>query len=306
MSDGPDQKGLKESFPKNVTPMSKYEHRRGEQRAGNPLVPADVSDLNFKVEELTDPEAFMDVLRMMNRHIGELQRQLENKDQQIDLLAQENTHLENEIDDLKKVSKTDALTGLVNEATFKEELEETISRIERGQGHFDAALIYIDLIKFKQINDTYGHAAGDQALKIMAGHLENFTREYEHAARLHGDEFALIVSDDTGLEEDFAIQACQRLADHLDGLAFEWDGQTIPIGASLGVTAISPYLTVEENLDRADQSMYVAKRGHDAAYSSRKAAGRDYKDPCNSPDSPGSPEGSPGGSPGDGPGGNSL
>lgn len=271
MTDKPEDRGLKGAFPENVTPINKYENRRkhGEDGHGsNPLAAGDVTHLNFKVEEMTDPAAFMEVVQMMHQRISKLRVELEHKDQQIDLLEQQNAHLEGRLDDLEKSARLDPLTGLINAAGFEAGLEEALARIERGQGHFSAALIYIDLDKFKPINDTYGHEAGDQALKVVARHLENFTREYEHAARLHGDEFALIVTDETGEEDDFAVQACRRLAEHMDNLAFEWQGTMIPIGASVGVTSLSPALTVAENLNRADQSMYVAKRGYDTGYRS--------------------------------------
>ncbi len=148
----------------------------------------------------------------------------------------------------------DSLTGLPNRALLMDRLRGAIASAKRGQ---PMALHYLDLDKFKPVNDNYGHAAGDKLLQQVADRLRDGTRESDTIARLGGDEFVVI---QTGITtgEDATILA-QRLIDAL-GEPFPIEGNQIEIGASIGI-AMAPEnsLSADELLRLADHALYRSK-----------------------------------------------
>jgi len=151
---------------------------------------------------------------------------------------------------LQRLADRDPLTGLFNRRRFEEDLIQQIARCAR---HGDrAAIAMIDLDAFKAINDTYGHAAGDDVLRVVATALGERMRVSDTLARLGGDEFAAIL---IGVEEAQAGEVADALA------AAVARSETIrPVAASVGVAALSPEDTVDRALARADAAMYAAKR----------------------------------------------
>ncbi|MCJ2189217.1 putative bifunctional diguanylate cyclase/phosphodiesterase [Novosphingobium beihaiensis] len=149
----------------------------------------------------------------------------------------------------------DGLTGLGNRAMFEERFDEALARARRHGSML--ALLYIDLDRFKQINDTLGHPAGDALIRQVARRLVAEVRRYDIVARLGGDEFAVLVQEP---EDRAAIdRICQRIVGQL-GLPFNVSGSQAYIGASIGV-AIAPGdgLDRTELTRRADIALYQAK-----------------------------------------------
>lgn len=145
----------------------------------------------------------------------------------------------------------DPLTGLANRTRFLEELSQVI---ETGN---HPSLLYLDLDRFKPVNDTYGHHVGDQLLQAVARRLRSATREEDRIARLGGDEFAIIRGSSTDRAE---LQAtAERLVQAL-GQPFSIDGHRVRIGVSIGI-AVAPEDgdTAEQLTRNADQAMYRAK-----------------------------------------------
>lgn len=154
----------------------------------------------------------------------------------------------------------DYLTGLPNRSLFQDRLEHAIERGTRTGAQ--VALLYLDLDRFKAVNDTAGHAAGDVLLQQVASRLSCFLRGGDSVARLGGDEFAILLEDIPDVNA--ALSAAKRIADLLSepiGLPMG-DFET---GASIGVALSSPDTGSPEDLVRqADVAMYEAKRlgGH--------------------------------------------
>jgi diguanylate cyclase (GGDEF)-like protein/PAS domain S-box-containing protein len=149
----------------------------------------------------------------------------------------------------------DGLTGLANRTLFAERVEHTLART----GHGDLAVLFIDLDDFKHVNDSLGHAAGDQLLVAAARRLQGCLRPTDTAARLGGDEFAVLLERVT--DADAAVAVAGRVLDTLHQ-PFGLNGRTIPIKASLGVAVGRPGVDqAEELLRNADVAMYAAKAG---------------------------------------------
>lgn len=151
----------------------------------------------------------------------------------------------------------DMLTGLPNRRFVMQRLDDVVTALP----HDGAALCFIDLDRFKAINDTLGHHAGDQTLLAVARRLTVMLGPDDVAARLAGDEFVLLL---VGCGDDDELEAFVQLVVQVLERPVPLTGPTGPtaaeIGASIGVARIEPWMTPDEVLRRADTAMYDAKR----------------------------------------------
>ncbi|HEY8521829.1 MAG TPA: EAL domain-containing protein [Gammaproteobacteria bacterium] len=162
----------------------------------------------------------------------------------------------------------DALTGLVNRAEFERRLEAAL-KSARGEG-MSHVVAYLDLDRFKIVNDTCGHIAGDNLLREIAALVRQKVRDSDTVARVGGDEFAMLLA---GCPLDKARQiaddVCRSVADY----EFRWHGQVFDIGVSIGLVEVGPESgSAEAVMGAADSACYVAKqqgRGRTHVYSSR-------------------------------------
>ena len=159
---------------------------------------------------------------------------------------------------IKHVAHHDSLTGLPNRLLFNDRLEQAIRHAERDSREF--ALLYLDLDRFKPVNDTLGHAAGDELLKSVAARIRRQVRESDTVARIGGDEFTVILAD-IGSRED-----AQSVAGKIVGALaapFKLDRRTrrIEIGASIGIAVFPKDARDADGLVKvADSAMYQAKQ----------------------------------------------
>lgn len=145
-------------------------------------------------------------------------------------------------------------TGLANRAALQDCLAEAVKHIQRGD---EMAVLWIDLDKFKHVNDTYGHGVGDQLLQLVAGRLSNCVRETDRVARLGGDEFAVLQQPINTTRD--AVTLGERLLEVLHA-PFEVDHQIISIGCSIGIAIADKRNCEPEQLMRnADFALYRAK-----------------------------------------------
>jgi diguanylate cyclase (GGDEF)-like protein/PAS domain S-box-containing protein len=161
----------------------------------------------------------------------------------------------------------DALTGLVNRREFERRLQEAIESARRGDGSH--VLCYLDLDRFKTINDTSGHQAGDSLLRDIAKLVRGAVRDSDTVGRLGGDEFGmLLVGCPLDKARQIADDVCRKVADH----RFVWRDRIFNVGASIGLVEISTAAgNLDEVLAAADSACYQAKRqgGHVTVYSAR-------------------------------------
>ena len=148
------------------------------------------------------------------------------------------------------------LTGLPNRALFEDRLKHALVAAQRQRGRI--ALLYIDLDRFKTVNDTLGHPAGDELVRQTARRLEFRVREVDTVARLGGDEFAIVLVDIRNLAAAEDLSA--KLLDELSR-PFLPDGRPVSIGASIGI-AVSPDTGSDPDdlLRKADIALYEAKK----------------------------------------------
>ena len=154
---------------------------------------------------------------------------------------------------LRHMALHDGLTDLPNRVSFNEELSR---RLEMGGGYSCMAVVMLDLSRFKAVNDTYGHQAGDQLLIALAARLSSMTRVGEYVSRLGGDEFAVLVSYDKPAELSAFLEHLQAIF----ATPFAFERFTASISGNIGVAlAIQDGRDADTLLAKADLAMYRAK-----------------------------------------------
>jgi diguanylate cyclase (GGDEF)-like protein/PAS domain S-box-containing protein len=157
---------------------------------------------------------------------------------------------------LRVLALQDTLTGLPNRNALNERLADSLRRAARS--HDPVAVLFIDLDGFKQVNDKFGHAAGDEVLREVARRLPLAVRATDVVARYGGDEFVVLL--DTEVRDDAPDRVCQRIFALLREPCVFTQGQA-QIGASIGIAQHPPLPNKpDELLRRADAAMFEAKR----------------------------------------------
>jgi diguanylate cyclase (GGDEF)-like protein len=161
----------------------------------------------------------------------------------------------------------DALTGLINRREFEHRLQEALDTAHRGDSAH--VLCYLDLDRFKSVNDNSGHVAGDAMLREIAKILRDAVRDSDTVARIGGDEFGMLL---VGCPLDKARQIADDVCRAVRDYSFVWKDKIFSVGISIGLVELARDSgSIEEALAAADSACYVAKRqgGHVAIYSAR-------------------------------------
>jgi len=163
---------------------------------------------------------------------------------------------------LSHTARHDPLTGLANRLRLDELLQQALQRQGRP-GAREAGLLFIDLDRFKLINDSLGHAVGDRVLVEVAQRLLRCLRPGDHLARFGGDEFVVLLDDMANLAD--AEQVAQRMLDCLHQ-PLHLDGRTLVVSASIGITGLIAEGQAIDTLQAADLALYRAKEAGKAQY----------------------------------------
>jgi diguanylate cyclase (GGDEF)-like protein len=158
---------------------------------------------------------------------------------------------------IEKLAHYDSLTGLANRNLFKERIDQALARYRRANTRF--AVLLLDLDKFKPVNDALGHQSGDSLLREVAKRIKAESREVDTAARIGGDEFALIVMPDQDALEDGAAALANRLINTI-AAPFQIEDHPVVIGCSIGIALMPEHGTsTDEILRNADLALYRSK-----------------------------------------------
>jgi diguanylate cyclase (GGDEF)-like protein len=174
---------------------------------------------------------------------------------QVEALRVELAALRAQVAELEAQAHIDALSNILNRRGFERELNRALSYVARYGT--TAALVCLDFDAFKPINDTYGHAAGDAALKAAAAALVANVRGSDSVGRLGGDEFAIVLWN---LNAASAAAKALALEGTVARTPVRWEGASIRLAASAGWTMLKPGDDPVAVLARADAAMYARKR----------------------------------------------
>lgn len=158
---------------------------------------------------------------------------------------------------MHQLAHFDALTGLPNRTLFADRLQQSLATARRDKGHF--AMMFIDLDKFKPVNDELGHDVGDLLLKEVAKRMQHYVRESDTVSRIGGDEFVVLLPVVEAAQD--AMLVAEKIL-HALNQPFELAGHSISISASIGVAVYPEHGSDEKMLTKsADTAMYHAKNG---------------------------------------------
>jgi diguanylate cyclase (GGDEF)-like protein len=172
------------------------------------------------------------------------------------VIEADSQQLSDELTRIHLLSLTDDLTGLPNRRAFMRRLQDEVGRVQRYGNPLSLALI--DLDGFKAVNDKFGHAAGDEVLRVFAGEILSIFRHHDLVARYGGEEFAVLLPN-THVEG--ALRALRKVQKRAQETSFQQEGSTLPLPSfSAGLSLYRPGETPENFIQRADHAMYRAKR----------------------------------------------
>jgi diguanylate cyclase (GGDEF)-like protein len=170
------------------------------------------------------------------------------------VLLQDITERRNAEARITHLARYDELTALPNRVNFRDEIERLLTVPHDGEQL--AALLFVDLDQFKQVNDTLGHPCGDQLLCAVSDRLRGMLRPEDFVARFGGDEFVVFQQNIKSNEE--AASLARRIVDHLSE-RYQIDNHLVEIGASVGIAMTSPGISADTLIKNADMALYRAK-----------------------------------------------
>lgn len=209
----------------------------------------------------------------------ELAEKLDATHHYLQLIESDSRQLSDELTRVRLLSLTDELTGLPNRRAFLRRLEDEVARVQRYG--FPLCLALIDLDHFKQINDKYGHAGGDEVLQMYSKNILSIFRHHDLVARYGGEEFAVLLPN---TDAEGSLRALTKVKNRAAETRWQANGDMVPVPTfSAGVSMYKPGETASAFIERADKALYRAKRmGRnrieiDATYQQPAATGADAR-----------------------------
>lgn len=178
-----------------------------------------------------------------------LQDQLFHAEQELD-------EKEREIESHMAAARTDALTSLPNRRAFDDAMKQQAALQQRNGTRY--GLIHLDIDHFKQLNDRWGHPAGDEVLKSVAAALRRAARQTDLVARIGGEEFSVVLPD---VSEAEVIVASERIRAAVEAVAIQIQGVEVPVTISVGAALVARGEAGKSLIDRSDAALYASKEG---------------------------------------------
>ncbi len=217
---------------------------------------SDLQELKFEISKNIDDirggvDDFVD--RFNERHEATEERNIKLT-QQLSQMEQETQELQVMLQENRTKLMYDALTGVYSRMAYDERIVQEMSRWNRYQTPFSYAILDID--HFKRINDTYGHNAGDKALKIVAQIMQSYVRQSDYVFRIGGEEFVLLL---TSTDVADAATMVEKMRQGIAASSFHFKGEPVSMTLSAGITETVTGDNVESIYERADGALYKAK-----------------------------------------------
>ncbi len=195
-------------------------------------------------------------IEKLNKGHHELADKLDSTHHYLQLIESDSRQLSDELTRVRLLSLTDELTSLPNRRAFLRRLEDEVARVQRYG--FPLSLALIDLDHFKQVNDRYGHAGGDEVLGTYSKGILSIFRHHDLVARYGGEEFAVLLPN---TDHEGAQRALTKVKKRAAETRWKADGKVLPVPTfSAGVSLYKPGETVGAFIERADKALYRAKR----------------------------------------------
>ena len=196
-----------------------------------------------------------EIEKLMKGH-NELADKLDSTHHYLQLIESDSRQLTDELTRVRMLSLTDELTGLPNRRAFMRRMEDEVARVQRYG--FPLSFALIDLDHFKSINDEFGHAAGDEVLRVYSKNIMTVFRHHDMVARYGGEEFAVLLPN---TDADGAIRALNKVRRRAAETRWQSNGTVSQVPSfSAGVSLFKPGESASAFIERADKALYRAKR----------------------------------------------
>ena len=187
---------------------------------------------------------------------NELAEKLDSTHHYLQLFESDSRELSDELTRVRLLSLTDELTGLPNRRAFMRRMEDEVARVQRYG--FPLSFVLIDLDHFKSVNDEYGHAAGDEVLRVYSKNILSIFRHHDMVARYGGEEFAVLLPN---TDSDGAVRALNKVRRRAGETRWQTNGTASDVPTfSAGASLYKPGESVSAFIERADKALYRAKR----------------------------------------------
>jgi diguanylate cyclase len=196
----------------------------------------------FRAREGARVSAQLDRTQRMRVRVSDLEREIHG--------------LHKSLQEEQSLRMIDALTGIPNRAAYDDRIRHEFMRWQRE--NTPVSVLAWDIDRFKEINDAYGHSAGDKVLRVIAQHLAQHVRGTDFVARYGGEEFVMIL---TGTDATQASTTADKIRAAIENLGFHFHNKPVAVTASCGITTFRGDDTPETIFDRADRALYRAKDG---------------------------------------------
>ena len=220
------------------------------------IISKDLHSINTsnKFEEVR--EKLIKITVSLDKEINKFSDDIKEENKELELLRKKVELLENELKEVKKEAKTDALTNMLNKKALTDELNKQEQFYKRHNRTY--SIIFIDIDHFKNVNDTYGHEAGDVILKSVGLLLNRYSREIDIVGRFGGEEFVIIAPE---TEKKGAYIFAEKIRKVIAKTKFMYKKTRIDITISAGVSERTETNSMQETLELADKRLYKAKNG---------------------------------------------
>jgi diguanylate cyclase (GGDEF)-like protein len=224
------------------------------------VVLEDVLDDLREIDEVSELEnvrwtMIREVEKMLSGH-NDLADKLDSTRHYLQLFESDSRELSDELTRVRLLSLTDELTDLPNRRAFMRRLEDEVARVQRYG--FPLSFVLIDLDHFKSINDDYGHAAGDEVLRVYSKNILSIFRHHDMVARYGGEEFAVLLPN---TDSDGTVRALNKVRRRANETRWQSNGTVADVPTfSAGVSLYKPGESSSAFIERADKALYRAKR----------------------------------------------
>jgi len=217
----------------------------------------DALDDATKIQYVEDRrKAILASMKKLSESHTELAKKFDSAQNYLSIIESDKRKLSDELDRARMLSLTDELTGLPNRRAFIKRMDDEVSRVKRYG--FPLSLVLIDIDHFKQVNDKFGHAAGDVVLKVYAEKILSIFRNHDMIARYGGEEFAVLLPN---TDLDGVLRALDKVKSAVPNIECSFNGMTIQAPTfSAGVTEYRPPESPTRFVERADHALYRSKR----------------------------------------------
>lgn len=203
----------------------------------------------------TIKEKLLTIAKSIDGELNNFSCEMKKEDEEIKKLKEKIKYLEGKVKKLAKEVKTDFLTNIANKKAIQDELNKQESVYKRYNTNY--SVVFFDIDHFKNVNDTYGHDAGDVILKSLGLLFKRYARDIDMIGRFGGEEFVAILPN---TNKDGAYKFAEKLRKIIQKTKFMYKNTRIPITISGGVAARDEVGSKEEVLKKADERLYLAKK----------------------------------------------